>query len=716
MTLEGVGKQLGALALSAVAVGCAEPGGSRRDHRGPEQPAQIELATTTATNLVWGGQQRLVASDAAELDQLGYAVSLDADRALLGAYGDDFYRGAVYVLARNSGSWTQEQKLVANDGVEGDDFGWSVSLGGDRALVGAFARDGFRGAAYVFVRSGDSWTQEQQLVASDGAEGDNFGWSVSLSGDRALVSAFARDSARGTAYVFVLNDGSWTEEKKLEASDGIANDQLGYSLSLAGNRALLGAPGRGASRGAAYVFVESDGSWTEEKKLEASDGVESDNFGQSVSLAADRALVGAYWNESLRGAAYVFARDGSSWSEEKKLLASDGDNGDRFGGSTSLGADRALIGAYGNNDVGGAAYVFTLEGGSWSEQQRLAVDTGAGADLFGWSVSLGAERVLIGAPFDDNLRGAAYVFSLGLANGALCSANADCASGYCVDDLCCDVDCTGACAACSVAEGAAADGTCVVFPAGSEGVPSCGSLGCNGQSAQCAPCESDEDCPGERHCAADQTCQPRKEQGESCDDRAGADCLNQGCRSCQSGVCADGVCCDRECTAAEACTSGLKISGADGTCGEAKAAVNGSFCATGEACTSGHCVDGVCCDRACDGTCEACTAILKGEGEDGTCGFVAEGQNPARSASHPALDCAPDAWCAAGGQCVSTPGDGGPDEGAGCGCRTGGKPEHAAGSWLGAAFALLLLLRRKAPASTHDRTAGGVSRAPSSPC
>ncbi len=337
--------------------------------------------------------------------------------------------------------------------------------------MGAYGNDVARGAAYVFVRSGGTWTEQQKLVASDGVEGDDFGWSVSLAADHAVVGAYAKDAARGAAYVFAGNGGSWTEEQRLVPSDGVEGDDFGWSVSLADALALVGAPGHDAGRGAAYAFLSSGGSWTEEQKLAASDGESSDQFAVSVSLAADRALLGAYWEDSLRGAAYVFGRNGGSWSEERKLVASDGVDGDRFGGAVSLGAERALIGAYAKDSSRGGAYVFARDGSDWTEEEQLVAGDGAYNDLFGWSVALAPEHAVVGAHYDDNLRGTGYVFSLGLADGEGCSADTDCASGHCVDDRCCNVACTGSCGACSVAEGAATDGILLGLPRRLRGKP-----------------------------------------------------------------------------------------------------------------------------------------------------------------------------------------------------------------------------------------------------
>ena len=401
--------------LAVVAAACTGTRGSSLDRR--------------VAPLVWGGEQKLLASDAAELDQFGWSVSLASDRALVGAFGESDGRGAAYVFVKNRDAWIEEQKLVASDGAALDKFGSSVSLGTDRILVGAYGAASFRGAAYVFVKSGNSWTEEQKLGASDGAAGENFGYAVSLAGDRALVGAYGSGAARGAAYVFVRGGNAWTEEEKLVASDGAADDAFGWSVALktdgAGERAVLGAPGNDGARGAAYVFARSGNAWSEEQKLVANDGAAFDNFGNTVSLAGVRALVGAYWNDDFRGAAYVFVKSASSWTAEQKLVASDG-AASRFGNAVSLSGDRALIGAFAHDNGRGAATVFSRngDGDSWTEEQRLVASDGQ-ADLFAWSVSLAADRALVGAIYNDQLRGAAYTFSLGVANRDASTADAD---------------------------------------------------------------------------------------------------------------------------------------------------------------------------------------------------------------------------------------------------------------------------------------------------
>lgn len=426
-------KALRVAALAVLAAGCGEPRGSSLEPRGK---ARCALPRGSP---IWAGEQKLAASDSAELDQFGYAVALTPDRAIVGAYGENSYRGAAYVFVKSGSSWTEEQKLVASDGAEGDNFGWSVALNTDRAIVGAYGENSYRGAGYVFVKIGNIWSEEQKLVATDGAELDQLSYSVSLTEDTALLGAPGNDSYRGAAYAFVKSGSSWIEKQKLLVNNGSADDHFGDSVAVGVDRALVGAPGQDNSRGAVYGFANRGGSWTEEQRLLASDGSERDHFGNSVSLSAGRALVGAYWDDDFRGAAYVFVDSDGAWGEQQKLVASDGVGGDRFGNSLSLNADRALIGAVGYDSNRGAAYVFAREGSSWAEAQKLVASDGVSPDLFSWSVSLADNRALVGANYTDELRGSAYAFSLGLADGDLCLADADCASSHCADGYCCNM-------------------------------------------------------------------------------------------------------------------------------------------------------------------------------------------------------------------------------------------------------------------------------------
>ncbi|MCH7975859.1 MAG: T9SS type A sorting domain-containing protein, partial [Bacteroidetes bacterium] len=271
-------------------------------------------------------------------------------------------------------SWLEVAILTASDGVAFDLFGFGVSLSEEgRALIGASLDDDLgtdSGSAYVFERQEDaSWVEVTKLTASDGAALNWFGISTSISVDRALVGAPGglAGSGCGSAYIFERQeDGSWLEVAKLTASDGAALDRFGLSVSLSADLAIVGAhldDDLGTDSGSAYVFErQEDSSWLEVDKLTASDGAADDHFGISVSLSGDRALVGASGDDTNSGSAYVYERQSDgSWLEIDKLTASDGAAGDLFGRSVSLSGDRALVGAMFNDDLGsnsGSAYVY----------------------------------------------------------------------------------------------------------------------------------------------------------------------------------------------------------------------------------------------------------------------------------------------------------------------------------------------------------------------
>ena len=324
---------------------------------------------------------KLVASDGAGGDEFGYSVSVSGDVAVVGACLDDDNgsdSGSAYVYRWNGTSWAQEpNKLVASDGAWGDRFGWSVSVSGNVVVVGAYDDDdngSYSGSAYVFRWNGTSWAQEpNKLLPSDGAGGDRFGWSVSVSGDVAVVGAYGDDdngTDTGSAYVFRWNGTSWVQEAKLLASDGAEFDDFGRSVSVSGDVAVVGAPyadENGSDSGSAYIFARNQGgpdNWGQVTELLPSDGAADDYFGWSVSLSGDVALVGAYMDDdkgSESGSAYVFRWNGTSWVEQPKLLASDGAADDEFGLSVSVSGNVAVVGAYYDDDKGtdsGSAYVF----------------------------------------------------------------------------------------------------------------------------------------------------------------------------------------------------------------------------------------------------------------------------------------------------------------------------------------------------------------------
>ncbi|MBM3945241.1 MAG: hypothetical protein FJ317_07135, partial [SAR202 cluster bacterium] len=304
--------------------------------------------------------------------------------------------------AAEAATVTELAKLVASDGAAGDGFGYSIAIDGDSAVMGAHGDGGAQGAAYVFIRDGDTWSQQAKLTASDGAAGDFFGISVAISGDSVLVGAYGDGGARGAAYVFTRSGTTWSQQAKLTASDGEANHHFGNSVAVSGDTAVVGAHAASftglSQTGTAYVYVRSGGTWSGQQKLNPSNSEGVHEFGISVAISGDTAVVGAHHDQVKdpgqeeggilgQGAAHVFVRSGDTWSQQAKLVASDGEVNDNLGISVAISGDTVVAGAY-TDDVGGnvnqgAGYVFMRSGTTWSEQSKLTASDGAASDFFG---------------------------------------------------------------------------------------------------------------------------------------------------------------------------------------------------------------------------------------------------------------------------------------------------------------------------------------------
>jgi hypothetical protein len=390
---------------------------------------------------------KLTAADGAAWDTFGAAVSVSGDTAIVGAPGQGVGLAAYVFYRDQGGpnAWGQVAKLTPADGPTYDFFGDSVSVSEDTAVVGALAGAHWNGAAYVFYRNqggADAWGQVAKLTAADGAMLDLFGDSVSVSEDTIVVGAGRVDvggnADQGAAYVFRRNQGgpdAWGQVAKLTAADGAAGDYFGESVSVSGDTAVVGAyladVGSNEKQGAAYVFYRNQGgsdAWGQVAKLTAADGAAEDFSGYVVSVSGDTAVVGAPHadvggNES-QGAAYVFYRDQGGpdvWGQAAKLTAADGAAIDGFG-TVSVSGDTAVVGSrgtdIGSNGAQGAAYVFYRnEGGpnAWGEVIKLTAADGAAGDLFGDSVSVSGNTTIVGAyratVSGNEMQGAAYACS-----------------------------------------------------------------------------------------------------------------------------------------------------------------------------------------------------------------------------------------------------------------------------------------------------------------
>lgn len=384
--------------------------------------------------------KKLVADDGQQSDQLGLAVAVDGDTAIVGAPLEDANgtsAGAAYVFVRDArGDWTQQEKLVASDMASEIAFGSAVALDGDTAIVGAPGYINGTGAAYVFTRAGDTWSAQMTLTAGDGAVGDRFASAVALDGDTAVIGAPGAKVegaiGAGAAYVFGRVDVAWSPGEKLIADERSAGDRFGTAVALDGDTAVIGAPEvdnfLASGVGAAYVFARAGGAWGPQATLTADDGGFLDRFGTSVALAGDTAVIGAPEVDrngaSDVGAAYAFVRDAAgAWAQQAKLGAGDGAGDDVFGSAVALAGETALVGAPGDEAISvGAAYAFARVGGAWDGGTKLTAGDAAIGDHFGEAVALAGDTAVIGSPNanigDVRDAGAAYVFALDVETDA----------------------------------------------------------------------------------------------------------------------------------------------------------------------------------------------------------------------------------------------------------------------------------------------------------
>ncbi len=442
------------------------------------------------TELV-GSATYVKASNTGSNDRFGHAVAVSGDTLVVGAVQEDsgatgidgnredegaMDGGAVYVFVRIGSAWRQQAYLKASNTRANDRFGESVAISGDTIVVGAplepsnatgvngdpnndFATDA--GAAYVFVRSGGVWSQQAYLKASNSEAYERFGTAVAVSGDTAAIGAYAEDSnttgvngnqadnnalASGAVYVFVRAGGNWTQQAYLKASNTDEYDRFGCSVAVSGDTLVAGAKYEDSSAtgvngdqadnsapesGAAYVFVRSGISWSQQAYLKAANTGSDDQFGVSVAVSGDTVAVGADMEDSSAeggggdpadnakpdsGAVYVFARSGGVWSQQAYLKASNTGTSDHFGRSIAVWGDTILVGAEAEDssatgvdedarndgaDNSGAAYLFVRSGGAWSQRAYVKASNTAAGDRLG-TVALTNGALAVGAPMEGS--------------------------------------------------------------------------------------------------------------------------------------------------------------------------------------------------------------------------------------------------------------------------------------------------------------------------
>jgi len=402
-------------------------------------------------------EDALLASDGDAGDAFGRSVAISGHTIVVGAPHDDelgIASGAAYVLVKSGNSWVEAQKLTAFDGSSFDGFGYRVAISDDTVVVGApFHKSaGFAsGAAYVFEPDNiGGWVLAAKLTASDGAYGDELGWSVAIDDDVVVVGARWDDEVAinaGAAYVYERPSLGWvdtTETAKLMAADGAAGDNFGLRVAASAGAIVVGAPRDDdgcapntpdCNTGSAYVFEGANGNWTEVAKLTSPDPVGGDWFGRAVAIEDGTVVVGAPFHIHgglYSGAAYVYEEPGTGWSStsaaDSELITSDPTSisqADAFGYSVAVSRKTVVVGAPGDDDAcgdphscnSGALYTFTKPGSGWdrvaTETDKVTASDAEFLDNFGASVSFDGNQVVAGAPCIYEQRsdpGSAYVY------------------------------------------------------------------------------------------------------------------------------------------------------------------------------------------------------------------------------------------------------------------------------------------------------------------
>lgn len=377
--------------------------------------------------------EQLIGSMGSAGDQCGWSVSIDGNYAIVGTpfsnEGSNTQQGAAYIYFNNGNTWIEQERITASDGDWEDSFGYAVSIDGDYAMIGAAGDGNFQGSAYIFHRTNGNWTQQAKLTANDGEALDYFGYSVSISESYAIVGAvfdnIGGNINQGSAYMYVREGSTWSQQAKLTSSDGAGGDYFGRAVSIDGEYAVVGSERAtvGMVRtGAAYVFQQSGSTWSQQAKLIANDGEALDYFGYAVDISDNTVIIGAigddYDSNDQRGSAYIFERFINTWSQEAKLIIQDGGSDDYFGTTVSIRDDYAVVGLQNNPSgivLSGDAYIFKKSGDNWNEKVKLSGSDEYGPQEFGSSVSISSSHIIVGSPgktVGANVgQGAAYIFS-----------------------------------------------------------------------------------------------------------------------------------------------------------------------------------------------------------------------------------------------------------------------------------------------------------------
>ncbi|MEM9820382.1 MAG: FG-GAP repeat protein [Bacteroidota bacterium] len=369
---------------------------------------------------------KLILEQGHHADNFGKSVAVSGDYAIVGAWTEDEKgpeAGAAYIFQKDAAteSWQLSQKLTASDGAAFHNFGATVLIQGEWAVVGAHGHSQFAGAVYLFRQENDRWIEFKKLTARDRAKSDFFGSSLAMSGGRVIVGAYGDDNGgknTGAVYIFEQNEGGkdhWGERAKLTSGDNGHRDHFGISIATDGEIIVVGADGNNR-RGSFYVFNEVAGNWRADLQVFASDGAIKDRFAHSLAISGDYIVAGADRCDAKTGAVYIFERHlggANNWGEVLKIRPVDGMAGDCFGKQIGLDGPFLIVGSEGNQQKQGAAYIYRLDKDrdQWKMFDKLMAEDGLPNDLFGASLAVQEKNVWVGA-FQANATGGMYTINL----------------------------------------------------------------------------------------------------------------------------------------------------------------------------------------------------------------------------------------------------------------------------------------------------------------
>jgi hypothetical protein len=356
----------------------------------------------------FSNKPKIIPNILAAWDLFGHSISLSGDTAIISAIGDNFMTGSAYIFNRIGNQWLKAAKIRNAFFSPNEWFGLSVSIDGDMAIVSAPFKRNDTGEAYIFEKDGAGWKKTAILLPEDVKEGCIFGGftaGVSISNDYAIVGApggFDENGIEtGVAYMYQCIGGKWVQTQKLTASDGEYGQGFGLAVSIDKNYAIISKIGYINESGSAYFFKLNGGVWEEVQKINVSEPDVEDYFGFCVSMKGNYAIVSKLASVNKTGAAYVFKRTEDCWVNDGKLIHDDVEISDEFGWSIDIDEDHAIIGSHNDDDNGdgaGSAYIFKNNGSGWEFYEKLITSIGINHSWFGYSVSIDGEYALIGAP------------------------------------------------------------------------------------------------------------------------------------------------------------------------------------------------------------------------------------------------------------------------------------------------------------------------------